>query len=150
LIYALIIIVLLGIDQISKLLVLKHLQNVTTIPIINNIFHLTYVENRGAAFGMLQNNQMIFVVIASIASIFGIYYLCTKKIHIVGKIGIMLLISGAIGNLIDRLRLGFVVDFLDFRIIWQYVFNIADVFVVVGTILVCIYILFFESKEKVK
>jgi len=62
----------------------------------------------------------------------------------------MLLISGAIGNLIDRLRLGFVVDFLDFRIIWQYVFNIADVFVVVGTILVCIYILFFESKEKVK
>ncbi len=149
-IYALIIIVLLGIDQISKLLVLKHLQDVATIPIINNIFHLTYVENRGAAFGMLQNNQMIFVVTASIASIFGLYDLCTKKIHIVGKIGIMLLISGAIGNLIDRLRLGFVVDFLDFRIIWQYVFNIADVFVVVGTILVCIYILFFESKEKVK
>ncbi|WP_024620681.1 signal peptidase II [Metaclostridioides mangenotii] len=149
-IYALIIVVLLGIDQISKLLALKHLQDVSTIPIINNIFHFTYVENRGAAFGMLQNNQIIFVVIALIASIFGMYYLCTKKIHIVGKIGIMLLISGALGNLIDRIRLGFVVDFLDFRIVWQYVFNIADVFVVVGTILLCIFILFFESKEKVK
>jgi signal peptidase II len=150
LIYALIIVVLLGIDQISKLLALKHLQDVSTIPIINNIFHLTYVENRGAAFGMLQNNQIIFVVIAIIASIFGMYYLCTKKIHIVGKIGIMLLISGALGNLIDRMRLGFVVDFLDFRIVWQYVFNIADVFVVVGTILLCIFILFFDNKEKVK
>ncbi|WP_315168582.1 signal peptidase II [Metaclostridioides mangenotii] len=149
-IYALIIVVLLGIDQISKLLALKHLQDVSTIPIINNIFHFTYVENRGAAFGMLQNNQIIFVIIALIASIFGMYYLCTKKIHIVGKIGIMLLISGALGNLIDRIRLGFVVDFLDFRIVWQYVFNIADVFVVVGTILLCIFILFFESKEKVK
>ena len=149
-IYALIIVVLLGIDQISKLLALKNLQDVSTIPIINNIFHLTYVENRGAAFGMLQNNQIIFVVIALIASIFGIYYLCTKKIHIVGKIGIMLLISGALGNLIDRMRLGFVVDFLDFRIVWQYVFNIADVFVVVGTILLCIFILFFDNKEKVK
>lgn len=149
-IYALIIVVLLGIDQISKLLALKHLQDVSTIPIINNIFHFTYVENRGAAFGMLQNNQIIFVVIALIASIFGMYYLCTKKIHVVGKIGIMLLISGALGNLIDRMRLGFVVDFLDFRIVWQYVFNIADVFVVVGTILLCIFILFFESKEKVK
>ncbi|WP_027701526.1 signal peptidase II [Metaclostridioides mangenotii] len=149
-IYALIIVVLLGIDQISKLLALKHLQDVSTIPIINNIFHLTYVENRGAAFGMLQNNQIIFVVIALIASIFGMYYLCTKKIHIVGKIGIMLLISGALGNLIDRMRLGFVVDFLDFRIVWQYVFNIADVFVVVGTILLCIFILFFDNKEKVK
>ncbi|GAA0231134.1 signal peptidase II [Metaclostridioides mangenotii] len=149
-IYALIIVVLLGIDQISKLLALKHLQDVSTIPIINNIFHLTYVENRGAAFGMLQNNQIIFVVIALIASIFGIYYLCTKKIHIVGKIGIMLLISGALGNLIDRMRLGFVVDFLDFRIVWQYVFNIADVFVVVGTILLCTFILFFDNKEKVK
>jgi signal peptidase II len=150
LIYALIIVVLLGIDQISKLLALKNLQDVSTIPIINNIFHLTYVENRGAAFGMLQNNQIIFVVIALIASIFGIYYLCTKKIHIVGKIGIMLLISGALGNLIDRMRLGFVVDFLDFRIVWQYVFNIADVFVVVGTILLCTFILFFDNKEKVK
>lgn len=149
-IYALIIIALLAVDQISKLLVLNYLPQVSTVPIIGDIFHLTYVENRGAAFGLFQNNQIVFVIIASLAAIYGIYYLCTKKVHIVGRIGIMMLISGALGNLIDRLRLGYVVDFLDFRIVWQYVFNIADVFVVVGTILLCIYILIFESKEKVK
>ena len=59
----------------------------------------------------------------------------------------MLIISGAIGNLIDRVRLGFVVDYFDFRIIWEYVFNVADVFVVVGTAILCIYILFFEDER---
>lgn len=93
---------------------------------------------------------MIFVVVAIVASIFGLYYLHTKKMHSIGKVGIMLIISGAIGNLIDRVRLGFVVDYFDFRIIWEYVFNVADVFVVVGTAMLCIYILFFEGKEQVK
>lgn len=65
-----------------------------------------------------------------------------------GRLGIILIISGALGNLIDRVRLGFVVDYFDFRIIWEYVFNIADVFVVVGTVFLCIYVLFFESKSR--
>ena len=112
------------------------------------MFHLTYVENRGAAFGMLENNQIIFVIVALAASIFGLYYLHTKKINVIGKTGIILIISGAIGNAIDRLRLGFVVDYFDFRIIWEYVFNIADIFVVLGTILLCIYILFYEDNKE--
>lgn len=113
--------------------------------------HLTYVENRGAAFGMFQNNQIIFIIVALVASIYGLYYLHTKKVDTVGKVGILLIISGAIGNLIDRVRLGFVVDYFDFRIIWEYVFNIADIFVVLGTILLCIYILFYDdNKEKQK
>ncbi|MGL5328289.1 MAG: signal peptidase II [Peptostreptococcaceae bacterium] len=150
-IYELIIAILIGLDQISKYWALNYLKEVGSIPVIENMFHLTYVENRGAAFGMLQNNQMVFVVVALLASIVGLYYLHTKKIHhISGKVGILLIISGAIGNLIDRVRLGFVVDYFDFRIIWEYVFNVADVFVVVGTILLCIYILFFEDKEMVK
>ena len=62
-----------------------------------------------------------------------------------GKIGILLVISGAVGNLIDRARLGFVVDYLDFHIIWSYVFNLADCFVVVGTILLCLYIITSED-----
>ena len=147
-IYALIIIGLIIVDQVSKFWSIGYLKEVGSIPIIKDIFHLTYVENRGAAFGMLQNNQMIFVVVALGASIAGLYYLYTRKPHIIGKTGIVLIISGAIGNLIDRVRLGFVVDMFDFRIIWEYVFNIADIFVVVGTILLCIYILFFEEKEK--
>ena len=150
LIYELIIAILIGLDQLSKYWVLNYLQEIGSIPVIQNVFHLTYVENRGAAFGMFQNNQMIFVVVAIVASIFGLYYLHTKKMHSIGKVGIMLIISGAIGNLIDRVRLGFVVDYFDFRIIWEYVFNVADVFVVVGTAMLCIYILFFEGKEQVK
>ena len=149
-IYELIIAILIGLDQLSKYWALNYLQEIGSIPVIQNVFHLTYVENRGAAFGMFQNNQMIFVVVAIVASIFGLYYLHTKKMHSIGKVGIMLIISGAIGNLIDRVRLGFVVDYFDFRIIWEYVFNVADVFVVIGTVMLCIYILFFEGKEQVK
>ena len=150
-IYELIILLLVGIDQLSKILALKYLKNVESIPIIQNMFHLTYVENRGAAFGMFQNNQIIFVIVALIASIYGLYYLHKNKVNILGKVSILLIISGALRNLIDRVRLGFVVDYFDFRIIWEYVFNVADIFVVLGTILLCIYILFYEdNKEKQK
>lgn len=148
--YELIIVLLIGIDQISKVWALRYLKEVSSIPIIKNVFHLTYVENRGAAFGMLQNNQSIFIIVALTASVFGLYYLHTKKVNILSKAGIILIIAGAIGNLIDRVRLGFVVDYFDFRFIWEYVFNVADVFVVVGTIVLCIYIIFFEEEKQVK
>ena len=147
-IYELIIILLISIDQISKLWALNYLKNVGSIPIIQNVFHLTYVENRGAAFGMFQNNQVIFIIVALMASIYGLYYLHKNSVNIVGKIGILLIISGALGNLIDRVRLGFVVDYFDFRIIWEYIFNTADIFVVLGTILLCIYILFYEDNKE--
>lgn len=145
--YILIIIGLIAIDQISKYLAVNYLANIGSIPIIKNVFHLTYVENRGAAFGMFQNNQIIFIVVAIAACVFGLYYLCKKDLNILGKSAIILIISGALGNLIDRIRLGFVVDYFDFRVIWDYVFNVADVFVVVGTILLCVYIIFFENDK---
>lgn len=148
--YELIIILLIGIDQLSKVWALKPLKEIGSIPIIQNVFHLTYVENRGAAFGMLQNNQTIFIIVALAASVFGLYYLHTKKVNILGRAGIILIISGAIGNLIDRVRLGFVVDYFDFRFIWEYVFNVADVFVVLGTIMLCAYIIFFDEEKQVK
>ena len=143
--YEIIIAILIGLDQIIKYWALNYLKELNSIPVINNIFSLTYVENRGAAFGMLQNNQSIFILVAAVASCFGLYYLHSKKVNNLGKIGILLVISGAIGNLMDRVRLGFVVDYLDFHIIWSYVFNLADCFVVVGTILLCLYII--TSKE---
>lgn len=146
--YEIIVAILIGLDQIIKYWALNYLQEVGTIPVINNIFNLTYVENRGAAFGMLQNNQIIFIVVAAIASCYGLYYLHTKKVNNIGKIGILLVISGAIGNLIDRVRLGYVVDYLDFHIVWSYVFNLADCFVVIGTVLLCIYIITSEEDKK--
>lgn len=146
--YALIIVLLIGIDQLSKIWALNSLKDIGSIPVIENVFHFTYVENRGAAFGMFQNNQTIFVIVALVSSIFGLYYLYkNKNINLLGKTGIILIISGAIGNLIDRVRLGFVVDYFDFRFIWEYVFNLADVFVVVGTILLCVYIIFFDNEK---
>ena len=148
--YEIVILLLIGLDQLSKIWAINDLKAIGSIPIIQNVFHLTYVENRGAAFGMFQNNQIVFVLIALVASIFGLYYLHKKKIPMVGRVGIILIIAGAIGNLIDRVRLGFVVDYFDFRFIWEYVFNVADIYVVVGTILLCIYILFIEGKEQVK
>lgn len=142
-IYEIIIAILIGIDQLIKYGVLNRLKEKGSIPIIDGMFHLTYVENRGAAFGMFQNNQFIFVAIALIATVVGFYWLHKnkEKINIIGKASIIMIVSGAIGNLIDRLRLGFVVDYFDFRIIWQYVFNFADILVVCGTILLCFYIL---------
>ena len=149
LIYELIIILLIGIDQISKLLALNYLKDIRSIPIIQNVFHLTYVENRGAAFGMFQNNQIIFIVVALIASIVGLYALHSKKINSkICKTSIMLIIAGALGNLIDRIRLDFVVDYFDFVFIWNYVFNLADCFIVVGTILLCLYVLIKSDKTE--
>ena len=148
-IYILLIITcLISIDQISKYMALNYLKDIGSIPIIENIFHLTYVENRGAAFGMLQGNQFIFIIAATLAMVVGLYYIYKYKLSLLAKSSIVLIISGAIGNMIDRVRLGFVVDYFDFRIIWEYVFNIADVFVVIGTILLCIHIIFFDNDNK--
>ena len=142
--YELMIILLIGIDQIVKNWALNELKYKGAITVIENVFNLTYVENRGAAFGLFENNQMIFVVVALIASIAGLYMLHSKKIN--SKI--VLIIAGALGNLIDRVRLDFVVDYFDFVFIWNYVFNLADCFIVVGTILLCIYVVLFDSNTK--
>ena len=140
--YILIILSLIGIDQFSKYLALKYLKGISSIPIINDVFHLTYVENRGAAFGLFQNNQIIFVIVAMIACIVGLYYLYKKDLNLLAKSSIILLISGAIGNMIDRVRLGFVVDYFDFRIVWEYVFNVADICVTVSMFTLMILVIF--------
>ena len=147
--YELVIILLIGIDQLIKNWALNVLRYKGAISVIENVFNLTYVENRGAAFGLFQNNQIIFIVVALIASIVGLYALHSKKINSkICKTSIMLIITGALGNLIDRIRLDFVVDYFDFVFIWNYVFNLADCFIVVGTILLCLYVLIKSDKTE--
>ena len=147
--YELVIILLIGIDQLIKNWALNVLRYKGAISVIENVFNLTYVENRGAAFGLFQNNQIIFIVVALIASIVGLYALHSKKINSkIFKTSIMLIIAGALGNLIDRIRLDFVVDYFDFVFIWNYVFNLADCFIVVGTILLCLYVLIKSDKTE--
>lgn len=122
-----------GIDQLSKLLAVKLLAPVGSVPIWSGVLHLTYVENKGAAFGMLADHRWVFMTVSSIAIIGIALYLYSGRST--GKLftsALMLIVSGGIGNMIDRLALGYVVDFIDFALIDFAVFNIADSFVCVG------------------
>lgn len=131
-------------DQLSKVLTLKYLAPIKDIPIIKNVFHLTYVENRGAAFGMLQN-QKVFFVVTTIIILGAIYfYVRNNKPNRFMTISLSLIVGGALGNFIDRIRLGFVVDYFNFTLINFPVFNIADSAVVIGAFLVSIYIIKYD------
>jgi len=119
-------------DQLSKFFVILHMQPNQSIPIISNVFHLTYVKNPGAAFGILAGRTGIFVFITIIAVILiVIFYKHIPEGHTLLKVALSLQLGGAVGNLIDRIRLdGYVTDFLDFRI-WP-VFNLADTAIFLG------------------
>ncbi|WP_084280947.1 signal peptidase II [Alkaliphilus transvaalensis] len=141
---AIIIISVIILDLITKYWAINQLQPVGSIPVIENIFHLTYVENRGAAFGMLQNQRLFFIIMTTAITLgVIIFILKNKNMHLLLKIGLSLVVGGAIGNLIDRIRYGYVVDLFDFRI-WP-VFNIADCGVVVGALLISYIILKYDS-----
>ena len=139
-------------DQVTKWLAVGFLTKVETVPIIKNILHLTYLENEGAAFGMLKNNRWVFLIISTVAIIGLIIYLVKyppkNKLFM---LGLSFICGGGIGNMIDRVLLGYVVDFIDFRAINFAIFNVADSFVCIGAALVLIYVFFFsEEKKEVK
>lgn len=137
-------IIILAIDMGTKYWAYNYLREVGSIPVIENIFHLTYVENRGAAFGILQDQRWIFIVATILTLIFILWYLRQMEPEIkLLKIGLNLIFVGAIGNLIDRIYLGFVIDFIDFRV-WP-VWNVADMAIVVGTIITIGIIIFYEK-----
>lgn len=152
-IYGLIFIVCLAIDQITKYFAVAILQGNSSVHLIGNFIRFTYVENRGAAFGMLQNQRIFFIISTIVLVAFIIYMIVfNKKVTNVTKLTLSLILSGAIGNFIDRLRLGYVIDFVDVRFGDFYdfpVFNVADSCLVVGVIVLVILILFnkFEKSE---
>ncbi len=132
-IYSVIIVLGIILDQLTKLLAVKFLMPVHTVPIIRDVLHLTYVENTGAAFGMLKDHRWVFIVVSTVTiiAILSILYLGHAEGKLYG-IALSMICSGGIGNMIDRLALGYVVDFIDFRLINFAVFNGADSFVTVG------------------
>lgn len=148
-IYLLIITILVILDQYVKNLVVLNIPLGEHINLIDNFFSLTYVRNYGAGFSILQN-ATVFLSLLSIVAIIVLTYMLfkTKNNDTLSKISYLLIISGAIGNLIDRIRLGYVVDFLDFIIInYDYpVFNIADSFITIGCFLL-IFMVIMESKN---
>lgn len=131
-------IILLCIDQISKLLVVNLLTKTDSITIIKNFFYLTYINNDGAAFSILVGKRIFLILIAVLAIVMLIRYI--KKNNIQNKlelVSISLIIGGSLGNLMDRVVRGYVIDFLDFKI-FNYnfpIFNLADTFIVIGVIL---------------
>ena len=118
-------------DQFSKYIVVENMALGESIPIIEEVFHLTYILNPGAAFGMFAHNRLFFIAIAVV--VIGIIIWARREILASPwevKAGCGLFLGGAIGNLIDRAWQGLVIDFFDFRI-WP-VFNIADIAICIG------------------
>ncbi len=135
------------IDQISKYTAIKYLKSSRPYVIIENFLQFNYVENKGAAFGILENKRTFFIIITIFIIIFLSFYLLKyhNNISMLTKLSFAMLIGGATGNLIDRVRFGYVVDFISFRFKNSYsfpVFNIADSFIVISTFLIVFIILF--------
>lgn len=136
-------------DQLSKLATVEYLMPVKSITLIEGILSLTYVENRGAAFGVMQNARWFFIIftIAVIAAVI-IYTIMTKQRDKIFLISVSLICSGGLGNLIDRIFRGYVVDMIEVTFIEYPVFNFADICVVCGAILLCIFVLFSKDVKK--
>lgn len=134
-------------DQAIKFLVVSYMKLGESIPVLAGIFHITYIENPGAAFGLFANQRVMFIVAAALviaAACLMYRRLMSEKVIV--RWGVALLLGGAAGNLIDRVRIGCVIDFLDFRI-WP-VFNIADIGICIGVALLMYALLFDKEKEK--
>ena len=159
--YSAIIVFGIFLDQLTKFLVHRFMQTGESIPLIKNFLHITYTTNDGAAFGMLDGQRWIFIVISSVTILGLMAYLylghAQNRLY---EISIAMIVSGGIGNMVDRFGFGFyvnengmgeVIDFIDFCGIWNAIFNGADSFVCVGAgILVLAMILDIIKEEKLK
>lgn len=136
-------------DQISKLLVIEYLAPVGQVKLIDGVFHLTYVENRGAAFGMLSDHRWVFMAlsVAAIAALV-IYLWKARPRDRLLTLSLAMIAGGGIGNMIDRTVYGYVVDFIDVTFVWDYVFNVADAAVCVGCGLIILWFILCEIKER--
>jgi len=136
-------------DQISKYLTVKYIPLHEIVPLWDGVVHLTHLRNTGMAFSMLQGGRWFFLVMTLV--VFVLLGLAIRKkwvSHPVSLWALTAIVGGAIGNLIDRVRLGYVVDMIEVEFMNFAVFNVADCFVVCGAILLVIAVFFFEKEEK--
>lgn len=148
--YVILAVLMIALDQAVKYWALTSLQAQQTIPLLDGVFHLTYVENRGAAFSLFAqfDSRWIFVLLAVVVSILIVMALRKGLVQTrLGRWSLVLVATGALGNAIDRVVHGFVVDLFDFRLIHFPVFNVADIFICVGGALFVIYFLFLHKDE---
>ena len=141
-------------DQLTKQLVVNFLDKEEPFYVIKDVFRFSYVENRGAAFGMLDDHRWVFMIVSTVAIVGIIFYMwkfCRDSKLLC--LGLSLIVGGGIGNMIDRVLLGYVIDFLDFCAfpsLWMWVFNVADACVCVGAAIVVLSLLIDVVKESKK
>ncbi|MDO5479340.1 MAG: signal peptidase II [Clostridia bacterium] len=147
--WGLIVLGIIGIDALTKYIVSSSMFITQSIPVIKGVFSITYVKNTGASFGMLPGGRWFFIAVTLV--MLGIIIGYTVKRKEKNKLYLTaasFIVGGGIGNLIDRILTGEVVDFFDFCLIDFAIFNVADCFIVVGVILMLIYCFVAEMKEK--
>jgi signal peptidase II len=137
--------VFLVLDQLLKYWIRSNMTIGQSIPVISGIFHITYIENPGAAFGILANHRILFLLLTiAITGIMVYLYLSLRNKKSLAALSLGLVISGAAGNFIDRFLRGTVTDMFDFQI-WP-IFNIADICICIGIAILC-YVLIFKGEE---
>lgn len=138
-------------DQISKYLVVIYMELGQSVDVIPGIFRFTYIHNKGAAFGSMTESRWLFMVFSTVAIVAILVFIFWKKPQSKLMLASLILIcGGGIGNMIDRIRLGYVIDFLDFCAfpnLWMWVFNVADAFVVVGSGMLMLWLILDMVKE---
>lgn len=143
-------ILLVGADQLTKMLSKEYLANTRGRDLIPGIFRLEYLENRGAAFGIFQEQRilLLFITVLILAILFYCYHKIPAKHKFVPMQFVILLITaGALGNMIDRIARTYVIDFLYFQLIDFPIFNLADCYVVIGTFVFILLVLFYYNEE---
>lgn len=143
-------ILLTGVDQVTKILAREYLANTGGKDIIPGVFRLEYLENRGAAFGILQEQRIMllfvtFLILAIV--IYGYHKIPAGRRFFPMQLILLLITSGALGNMIDRIFRNYVVDFLYFQLIDFPIFNVADCYVVIGSALFMLLVLFYYKDE---
>lgn len=130
-------ILLIGFDQFTKGLAVGHLKGQPAFPLIDGVLELQYLENYGMAFGLLQNQKVFLILTGSVFTLVLLFLLLkmpvTPKFRVI-HIMTVFIISGGLGNMLDRLRMDYVVDFISFVLIHFPIFNVADIYVVCATI----------------
>jgi signal peptidase II len=130
-----------ALDQLTKWLCVHYLQQEgASVSVIPGLLKFTYIQNQGAAFGSFSEHRWVFMIFSTIA-IIGVtcYLLFLSEQNRWLRASLALIISGGIGNMIDRISLGYVIDMIDFYVIWPYIFNVADSFVCVGAAMMVLY-----------
>lgn len=147
------VLILAGLDQWVKSLAVLYLKDKAPFVVIEGVFEFFYLENRGAAFGIFQNQRWIFLILTALIMV-GLVWLYGRipavKRYVPLRICIVASFAGAVGNMIDRIKNGYVVDFLYFKLIDFPVFNIADIYVTLSVILAMVLFLFYYNEEEIQ